>query len=161
MQLAYGAGYTLVALILLLPVGNELCRLLLDYTHLKRPDTGSEAGAARAGRVIGTLERLVLAVGIIGQSWEVLAAVIALKTVARFSEMDQKDFAEYFLVGSLFSLLWAVVVILSWMAFDARLGMNLSGAIASYIAPDQGPGAKTLICLIKTAVETGCLPSAP
>lgn len=160
MEMAFAAGYTLVALILLLPVGNELCRLLLDFTQLKRPNAASGANAARAGRVIGALERLILAVGIIGQSWEVLAAVIALKTVARFSELDQKDFAEYFLVGSLFSLLWAVLVVVTWMAFDARFGLDLSGSIADHLSRDQALDTKGFLCLDRQAAAA-CPRAAP
>ena len=125
---AFGLGYTVVALILLLPVGNEICRQMLDRSGLK-PTPEAEPGAAAktggAGRLIGTLERLILSVGLIAQSWEVLAAVIALKTVARFRELDEKAFAEYFLVGSLFSLLWTLVVTTGWLAFDRSFGLGL------------------------------------
>lgn len=161
MQFAFAAGYTSVALILLVPIGNELCRLLLEYTRLKQPDAVSGESAARAGRVIGTLERLILAVGIIGHSWEVLAAVIALKTLARFSEMDKQNFAEYFLVGSLFSLLWAVVVTLSWKGFDAHLGIDLSGTVATYLAPAMGSDPTTILCLAESPMQITCQPSIP
>ena len=81
--------------------------------------------AQPAGWLIGWLERLILAIGIVAGSWEVLAAVIALKTVSRFQEMDDQAFAEYFLVGSLFSVLWAFAVTSLWMIYDRTLGIDL------------------------------------
>jgi hypothetical protein len=60
--------------------------------------------------VIGILERLLIFLGLVASSWEILAGVVALKTVARYSDLDKQDKAEYFLIGSLASILWAVVV---------------------------------------------------
>ena len=61
------------------------------------------------GRVIGYLERTFLFFLIIWDQIGAIAILIALKSLARFKELDNKDFAEYFLVGSLLSLLAAVV----------------------------------------------------
>jgi hypothetical protein len=133
MEIAVAFGYTLVALIFLIPVGNELCRWLLNFTNMKAPQAPDNAQDARAGRWIGTLERLILALGIIAQSWEAFAAVVALKTVARFSDLDKRAFAEYFLVGSLFSIFWTMLVTFGWLTIDQRLGLDLKGAIVDIL----------------------------
>jgi hypothetical protein len=65
-------------------------------------------------------------------SWEVLAAVIALKTVARFKELDDRKFAEYFLAGSLFSILWAVVVTSLWLAYDRYAGLGVLDLVSTF-----------------------------
>lgn len=119
----------ILALIGLTWVGNLACRLLFRLTGLAEKGGDAETGDAPAGRVIGSLERLVLAIGIITQSWPVFAAVIALKSVARFRELDDKTFAEYFLVGSLFSILWAVMVTAAWLWADATLGSDLQSLV--------------------------------
>ncbi len=63
----------------------------------------------RTGRVIGTLERyLVLLLAVFGQ-WGAIALVVAVKSIARFEELKQRTFAEYYLVGTLSSMLIAVV----------------------------------------------------
>lgn len=117
------ALYTLGALVCLTTLGNSVCRVLFLLTGLTAASNGaSDAPEPKAGRVIGSLERLVLAIGIVTQSWPVFAAVIALKSVARFKELDDKTFAEYFLVGSLFSIFWAVLVTGAWLWVDAALG---------------------------------------
>lgn len=139
MQTFFAIGYTLVALIFLLPVGNEACRLLLDRTQLKAPNLKTESSTAQAGKWIGILERLILAIAIIGQSWEAFAAVIALKSVARFSELDQKAFAEYFLVGSLFSILWTIIISFSWLAFDHSYGIGLQDNLLQILTTPESP----------------------
>ena len=98
---------------------------------------GAEAPAAqaqRAGRIIGGLERLIIAIGILTHSWEVLVAVIALKTVGRFKELNDKTFAEYFLVGSLFSVLWAVLITSLWLVFDRHCGIDLRAILSGDLA---------------------------
>ena len=88
------------------------------------------ATSGRAGRMIGSLERLIIFLGLMAGSWEIIAAVIALKTVGRFKELDQQLHAEYFLIGSLASMVWATAVSLTLIWFDRHLGFNISGLFA-------------------------------
>lgn len=80
--------------------------------------------ALRAGRYIGLFERLLVSLGVIVHQWEIIVAVIALKTVARYRELDNQITAEYFLVGSLVSLLWAVLVTVALLIFDRDVGVG-------------------------------------
>lgn len=66
-------------------------------------------------------------------SWEMVAAVVALKTVARFKELDERLDAEYFLVGSLFSILWAIVVTAAWISFDKACGVDASRHVTGFV----------------------------
>lgn len=62
------------------------------------------------GRIIGVLERaLVLTLVLVGQ-YGALGLIVAAKAVARFRGLEDRDFAEYFLIGTLASLLHAVLV---------------------------------------------------
>lgn len=131
MAMIHGFIYTCVAIALLTWVGNWACRILFAATGLKNESSSSESDAQPAGRIIGWLERIVFAIGIVTQSWEVLAAVIALKTVARFQELDDQKFAEYFLVGSLFSILWAILITNAWLIYDRQNGSDLQMRVAS------------------------------
>jgi hypothetical protein len=127
-----------VALWMLIRVGNQVCRILLDWSGLTQamqaksapaasppPATPAPASHPRVGQLIGTCERLLIAAGVLAGSWEILAAVIALKTVARFKELDEKLDAEYFLVGSLFSVAWAIAITYAWIGFDHTWGYDL------------------------------------
>jgi hypothetical protein len=127
--------YTAVAFWLLTAGGNGACRQLFALTGMKDAIAPAISSHYSAGRIIGWLERLVLAIGIVTRSWEVLAAVVALKTVARFKELDDQLNAEYFLIGSLFSVLWAISVTSAWLAYDHLVGIGLARTIALTLAP--------------------------
>jgi len=143
----HAAVYTISALVLLTGAGNWVCQVFsltgLKDTGLKDTglnDTAVTGGTAAhpAGRIIGWLERSILAIGILSHRWEVLAAVIALKSVARFKDLDDQRFAEYFLVGSLFSVLWAIVITSGWMAYDYRYGIDIRSNVAKMLGASGG-----------------------
>lgn len=70
----------------------------------------SEGDDLEAGSLIGSLERwIVLLLGLAGR-WESVALVLAAKSIARFEELKERPFAEYFLVGTLASVLVAMVL---------------------------------------------------
>lgn len=131
------AASILFAYLLLVQMGNAVCQMLLRNTGLQKArdallaqsqlnGTSSEASPKGVGAWIGTFERLIVAAGILIGAWEILVAVIALKTVSRFKEIDKQIHAEYFLVGSLFSLIWTFAVTLLWRFYDVNWGLNLT-----------------------------------
>lgn len=136
--LLHSLGAGLVALLLLTWGGNLACKRLLQWSGLSAAksatqnaaDTPPAATEPRVGRVIGDLERLAIAAGLMLGAWEVLVAVVALKSVARFKDLEERLNAEYFLVGSLFSVLWAVFVTLAWRAYDGGLGLGLAARLS-------------------------------
>ncbi|MDO8295113.1 MAG: hypothetical protein Q7T19_01605 [Caulobacter sp.] len=137
------AGYA-VALFLLTFVGNVFCRELLRACGLPTTPPAPPPAAdgtmppgpsLKAGRIIGSLERTTIMIGLVVGSWEVLVAVVALKTVARFKDLDERIEAEYFLVGSLASLVWAIIVTGLALWYDYCLGVNVRGAIIAVWPP--------------------------
>ncbi len=64
----------------------------------------------RGGATIGYLERVSVALGIVVGFPAVLAVVVALKGVGRFSELATPAARERFIVGTFASLLWASAV---------------------------------------------------
>ncbi|HET7790405.1 MAG TPA: hypothetical protein VFK78_06365 [Gemmatimonadales bacterium] len=91
--------------------GVVLVRAVLDLPGLNmRRDDDRSVGAVEVirGRMIGVLERaLALTLVLLGQ-YGALGLIIAAKSLARFKALDDRDFAEYFLVGTLASLLLAL-----------------------------------------------------
>jgi hypothetical protein len=74
------------------------------------PDEGPDSTEEdlEVGSLIGTLERwIILLLGLAGR-WESVALVVAAKSIARFEELKERAFAEYFLVGTLTSVLIAM-----------------------------------------------------
>jgi hypothetical protein len=66
----------------------------------------------RRGRVVGVLERLMIFFFVLEQQFGALGFVIAAKTMCRFKNLDDRDFAEYFLVGTLLSVIGAATLAL-------------------------------------------------
>lgn len=87
--------------------GNTIVRGVL-------PEEGpepKEEDDLEAGSLIGSLERwIIILLGLAGR-WEAVALVVAAKSIARFEELKNRAFAEYFLVGTLASVLVAIVLV--------------------------------------------------
>jgi len=87
--------------------GNTIVRGVLPKEGPESTEDDLEVGS-----LIGTLERwLILLLGLAGR-WESVALVVAAKSIARFTELKKRAFAEYFLVGTLASVLVAVLLAL-------------------------------------------------
>jgi hypothetical protein len=67
---------------------------------------------------IGFIERILYFIGIVSQNWTLISIVIVFKTIARYKEIDVKIKAEYFLVGSLLSLLSTIIIAVIFIVFD-------------------------------------------
>jgi hypothetical protein len=61
----------------------------------------------RGGWLIGYLERFAVIAAIVLGHWEIVAAVIAIKGLGRFSELDHAIARERFIIGTLTSMIWA------------------------------------------------------
>lgn len=74
----------------------------------------------KIGTWIGILEReIIFMLGMLGQ-YEAIGFVIAAKSIARYGQLDNKDFAEKYLIGTLLS---AFVAILSVFVCKYIMGM--------------------------------------
>jgi hypothetical protein len=86
-------------------------RSVLELPALQmRRDEDRTAGAIdiARGRTIGALERAIaLTLVLLGQ-YGALGLIVAAKSVARFKALEDREFAEYFLIGTLASLLLAL-----------------------------------------------------
>jgi len=70
---------------------------------------GDEPGreVLRGGTTIGYLERIVVVAAALLGRWELLAALIAVKGLGRFRDLDAGAATERFIIGTLVSLIWA------------------------------------------------------
>jgi hypothetical protein len=67
------------------------------------------ARPARVGEAIGILERLLVVTFLLARAEAAIGLVIAAKTLARFRQLDDRDFAEYYLLGTLASVAVAAI----------------------------------------------------
>ncbi|MBS3928134.1 MAG: hypothetical protein KGZ65_06830 [Sphingomonadales bacterium] len=133
LTIAHATAYCLIGVYLLTSAGNFACRLLFHTSGMKAAIEATDEATKSAGRIIGSLERIVLASTIIVGRWEILAAVIALKTIARFKELDKQLNAEYFLIGSLFSVIWSMAITGAWIAYDHRFGADIHHSLVALV----------------------------
>ncbi len=73
------------------------------------PAHGKPAPPARVGEAIGILERLLIVTFVLVGAEAAIGLVIAAKTLARFRQLDDRDFAEYYLLGTLASVAIAAI----------------------------------------------------
>jgi Protein of unknown function (DUF3307) len=92
-------------------------------------DTGAVSGpaplppSARVGATIGVLERILIVVFVLTGSEAAIGFVVAAKTLARFRLLDDRDFAEYYLLGTLASVAVAIITaLIARMALETLLG---------------------------------------
>lgn len=87
------------------------------------PVLGVPSGApARIGATIGALERLLVVAFILVGAEVAVGFVLAAKTIARFRQLDDRGFAEYYLLGTLAS--WSVAI---FSAELARVALRTLG----------------------------------
>lgn len=102
----------LFGVLLLINEANQLIRLFFAWFDLK-PQTAEAVPDNReytAGRIIGILEREIIFIAVLTHQIPAIAYVLAAKGLARFKELDQRRYAEYFLIGTLLSSLIAVLL---------------------------------------------------
>ena len=105
-----GAGLTVLVILLDLVIINIRGGFFLVGTLLAPRGfaAGSEPGPERVGASIGILERLIVCVLVLAGQAAAIGFVIAAKTLARFRQLDDRHFAEYYLVGTLASVTLAL-----------------------------------------------------
>ncbi len=74
-----------------------------------KPVSGEES-ELKTGAVIGNLERLLVLFLLIAGQYTAIGLVIAGKSIARYKKIaEEKDFAEYYLIGTFYSILAVLV----------------------------------------------------
>jgi hypothetical protein len=71
--------------------------------------TSDGPSVARIGATIGVIERLLIATLVLAGGVAAVGLVIAAKTIARFRQLEDRLFAEYYLLGTLASVSLAVI----------------------------------------------------
>lgn len=124
--LLFGAALALMATALATVGGDPFTRWVLAVADGGRTAEGTRGGILvelmaentpprqeeilRGGLTIGYLERVSVALGILAGFPAVIAVVVAVKGVGRFTELATPAARERFIVGTLSSLLWACAV---------------------------------------------------
>ena len=97
------------ALILLNEI-NFLVRLTFQFFGLTGMWKDIDEDEFNTGRLIGMLERIFIFLLVIFNQYAAIGFIIAAKGVTRFKELENRNFAEYILIGTLLSALSAVLI---------------------------------------------------
>lgn len=79
------------------------------YTEQYHYLTYSHPAPSR-GKMIGYIERLLVILLTMAGAYSAIAFIIAAKSIARFKQLDDRNWAEYFLLGTLTSILLGVLI---------------------------------------------------
>jgi hypothetical protein len=104
------AAQIVIVVLLDLAIVNIRGGLFLVGILLAPRGSANEAapGPERVGATIGVLERLIVCFLVLTGQAAAIGFVIAAKTLARFRQLDDRHFAEYYLVGTLASVTLAL-----------------------------------------------------
>lgn len=99
----------------LLIAGNEanlVIRAVLEFLKLKPAKQNAGEIEYNRGRVIGIFERALIYAFVITGQYASIGLIMAAKAFTRFKKLDDQDFAEYVLIGTLLSAGVAMAVAL-------------------------------------------------
>ena len=108
--------YLFVVKFLILLLGNvKPCNILIKTTvqHYKPSEdtstTQKQSNMIGAGATIGSLERFLITAFFVNNQYSLIGLILTAKSIARFSKLsDDKNFAEYYLMGTLLSVLFVI-----------------------------------------------------
>lgn len=101
--------WALVILIICKPANIAIQKLIKIY----KPENVDQdfSKDKNAGRMIGTIERIIMLIFIAVGQYAALGLVLTAKSIARYDKISkEKDFAEYYLLGTLLSTLIVIVI---------------------------------------------------
>jgi len=102
--------YISVFSIIFEPASVLIRKLFISISPKTYPKAYSEE--LKAGNIIGKLERTIIAILLLNNQFGLIGFVLTAKSIARFKQMEDKDFAEKYLIGTLTSFLIVLTTVL-------------------------------------------------
>ncbi|NLJ59105.1 MAG: DUF3307 domain-containing protein [Tissierellia bacterium] len=91
------------------PANIAIQKLLAIYKPINNSNNMKET--ISAGRFIGTVERMIMLIFLSIKQYSAIGLVLTAKSIARYDKISkEKDFAEYYLLGTLLSTLIVIIV---------------------------------------------------
>jgi hypothetical protein len=91
-------------------LGHFVVRGLMNQFPLPSDDERKEKELRHAGMTIGILERVFTLTFVLIDQYTAIALIFTAKSIARFEELKDRRFSEYYLIGTLSSILIAMMV---------------------------------------------------
>lgn len=114
MKISRIKNFSIVMLGMLLVTGeaNLLIRSAFQRFNLipKADNKTTDTDEYNAGRVIGIIERILIFYLVLNSEFGAIGFILAAKSFTRFKDLEKRSFAEYVLIGTLFSATTAIVI---------------------------------------------------
>jgi len=105
----YKFNITLFGLLLVTNEVNLFIRFLLNkFKHAPLRTNKIDKQEYNAGRLIGILERILIYYFVLNSQYSAIGFILAAKSFTRYKELENREYAEYVLIGTLLSTLLAV-----------------------------------------------------
>lgn len=103
-------SWVLALLVIHKPANIAIQKLLMVYKPENKEDETKKDN--NAGRFIGTIERIIMLILLSIGQYSAIGLVLTAKSIARYDRISkEKDFAEYYLLGTLISTVTAIICV--------------------------------------------------
>lgn len=101
--------WLLVVIICYKPSNVTFTQLFSSYKPIE--ENTSERSIKKAGEIIGFLERILIVIFLSLKQYSAIGLIMTAKSIARYDVISKKkDFAEYYLIGTLVSILLSIII---------------------------------------------------
>lgn len=109
-DMMYITKWILKILLIHSPANIFIQKILVDYRPQSQNEENIITTDKKAGRMIGTIERLIMLILLDANQYGALGLVLTAKSIARYEKITKDEmFAEYYLLGTLISTLYVLV----------------------------------------------------
>lgn len=91
-----------------LAVSTVLGAVFVELVLIPFPISEDEGGLKHGGTVIGLFERFIVTILVFMGEYNAIAFVLAAKSITRFNRLKDREFSEYYLIGTLSSIAFAI-----------------------------------------------------
>lgn len=99
-----------LTLALITKPANVTFKVLFSHYQMPEKDGNAAETVPGAGALVGNMERLISVILLSASQYAALGLIYTAKSIARFKQIEQsKRFAEYYLIGTLYSVLYVLL----------------------------------------------------
>lgn len=92
------------------PANIFIVNIMQSYKPIDKENSNTE-NTKKAGRMIGTIERIIMLFFILIKQYSSVGLVLTAKSIARYNKISEdKEFAEYYLLGTLLSTICVLMI---------------------------------------------------
>lgn len=107
-EAAFAVKILVLAALMHKPANITIKRFIEEYRPIKNTVESNNS----TGAFIGTIERYIILILLYLGQYSATGLVLTAKSIARYHEMEDKEFAEYYLIGTLLSMLIVIIAYL-------------------------------------------------